>query len=244
MISPLSAKYQRVKQADASLPAPLRWLTRAFSSITLAVVLLSLVAVYGVIASVPIAMLAKAGLIALVVVGQGGVAVLAGVLLARRSLRQAQRSRRVAGCLVALGVFATGVVLSVIGARVASHWASGHPWFRLHRATVVYRMPGLEMTELEFYSWWPLKLILGLFVLNMVWATIRRIEFRFANVGVLTVHTGIVVVAVGSIFYGTFKVEGDTILWRTDLGGGPVSYFYDQTDPAIFFLDRRGGRRC
>ena len=74
----------------------------------------------------------------------------------------------------------------------------------------------------------------------MIWATIRRIEFKFVNIGVLTVHTGIVTMAIGSIVYGTLKIEGDTLLWRRDLGGRAVNYFYDQTDPAIYFLDQQG----
>ena len=57
----MSAKYKRIKQADAALPAPLRWLTRAFSSITLAVILLCLVALYGVLGSVPVKFLAVLG---------------------------------------------------------------------------------------------------------------------------------------------------------------------------------------
>ena len=46
--------------------------------------------------------------------------------------------------------------------------------------------------------------------------------------------------AVGSIFYGWNKIEGDMLLWRRDLGGTAENQFYDRTDPAIYFT--AGGR--
>ncbi len=233
----MSLKYHRVKQADLKLPAPLRWLTRAFSSITMAVILLTLVALYGVIASVPVAFLAKAGLYAMSALGGVGVAVVLAVVLARHKRLQTHWGAvwGLSGVLVSLGAW-----LSLRGAQAIHTWADQHPWFQRHHATIIYRLRFFEMTELEFYCWWPLKLILGLFVCNLIWATIRRIEFRFVNIGVLTVHTGIVLIAAGSIVYGWFKVEGDTILWRRDLGGRPVADFYDATTPAIYFFTAQG----
>ncbi len=231
----MSVKYQRVKQADLLLPTPLRWLTRAFSSITLAVVLLSCVVMYGLVGSVPIGFLAAGGLYALC--GLAAVLPVIGFLVYRYRRVPSQDApgwslldATLLACLLVLGAW-----LGYTGWTATRLWAAHHPWFKLHRATVIYRLPGLEMTELEFYSWWPLKLILGLFVVNMIWATIRRIEFKFVNIGVLSVHTGIVCIAVGSIIYGTNKIEGDMLLWRKDLGGQPVDHFYDQTTPAIYF---------
>ena len=228
----MSVKYQRVKQADLTLPTPLRWLTRAFSSITLAVCLLTCVALYGLIGSVPVGYLATGGLYALVAVVSLAPVVLILFELGRRGRFKGSASTAV---IATASLLLVSVALSYLGWTAVGQWAGQHPWITRHRATVVYRLPYLEMTELEFYSWWPFKVILGLFVINMIWATIRRIEFKFVNIGVLTVHTGIVLIAAGSIFYGSHKIEGDTLLWRSDLGGQPVDHFYDQTTPAIFF---------
>lgn len=233
----MSLKYQRVKQADLALPAPLRWLTRAFSSITLAVVLLSSVVLYGVVGSVPVAFLAKGGLYALMIFGGAGVGATLAYQIAVGGWGWAARLPRKRRWPLAAAALLAGLAATVIGWHAVDAWTASVPWFHTHRATIIYRLRSMEMTELQFYSWWPLKLILGLFVINLVWATLRRIEFRFVNIGVLTVHTGIVVIAVGSIFYGSYKIEGDTILWRRDLGGEPVNTYYDQTTPALFFLD-------
>ena len=66
----MSAKYKRIKQADLALPAPLRWLTRAFSSITLSVFLLTFVAIYGALGSVPLYFMTIGA--AWVLIGAGG----------------------------------------------------------------------------------------------------------------------------------------------------------------------------
>ncbi|MFA9479859.1 hypothetical protein ACERK3_16370 [Phycisphaerales bacterium AB-hyl4] len=226
----MSAKYERIKQADLSLPAPLRWLTRAFSSITLSVILLSLVCLYGIAATIPVLYLALTGAYTVIGLITVGLAAVAGFVLLRR-VTALPWYVRVAGCLAML---AFGGVVGVRLGYLAYEQLNSVPWLLEHRATVIYRLPWLEMTELEFYAWWPMQIILILFVLNMVWATIRRIEFKFANLGVLTVHSGIVVMAIGSILYGHFKVEGDTILWRRDLGGTFENVFYDAHEPALY----------
>ncbi|MCC7409370.1 MAG: hypothetical protein IT442_15005 [Phycisphaeraceae bacterium] len=230
----MSLKYQRVKQSDLLLPAPLRWITRAFSSVTLAVILLVMVALYGTLASVPVAFLLKGLLYGLLGLGGVGAGMLAGYHVGTGQWWPGRGRSRIFRGMIGWLLVAIGAAATVGACGQVNLWISQHPWFALHRATVLYRLPGLEMTELEFYSWWPLKLILGLFVLNLVWATIRRIEFKFQNLGVLSVHTGIVLIALGSMIYGHLKLEGDTILFRQDLGGGPVRAFYDQKTPALF----------
>jgi hypothetical protein len=226
----VSAKYERIKKADLDLPTPLRWLTRAFSSITLAVILLLMVAMFGLLASVPVFFLLLGLIYGLTLLGTVGVAAVAAIWLWRWAGRVPLLIRAAATILL-LGLASLAASVACAGAY---HWISAQSFFMEHRATVIYRLPWIEMTELEFYGWWPMKLILILFVLNMVWATIRRIEFKFVNIGVLTVHTGIVVLALGAILYGHFKLEGDTILWRQDLGGRYESVFYDATTAAIY----------
>ncbi len=71
-----------------------------------------------------------------------------------------------------------------------------------------------EMTEFEWFHWWPFDLLLGLIAANMVWTTLRRIPFRPVHYGVWTIHTGIIVLIVGSVWYFATKVEGDAAVAR------------------------------
>ena len=229
VIKPVSAKYERVKKTDLTLPAPLRWITRAFSSITLAVIFLCIVMLYGVAASVPVFFLFLASAYGGILLGSFGVALVlaSGVI----------RSSRLPWILRALAVLALlsfAGAISYICCQWAYEWALTISFFAENRGTVLYRLPFFEMTEIEFYAWWPLRVVLILFVFNMAWATIRRIEFKFMNLGVLTVHTGIILLAIGSVVYGQFKVEGNMVLFRPDRQGRFHSTFYDATTPAIY----------
>ncbi len=230
----MSLKYQRIKQTDMALPAPIRWLTRAFSSVTLAIIWLTMVCIYGLFASVPVGLLVRGAMIVVV----GGLSLLPTAWLAYAIMRQRFAFTRSMGLLarsvLALVLLAIGINLAILFGYNAYQWTLHQPWFALRQATVIYRLPMFEMTELEFYSWWPFKLILMLFVLNMIWATVRRIEFKFVNIGVLSVHTGIVILTIGAIIYGHAKLEGDTILWRDDIGGPPTQHFYDATEAALY----------
>ena len=281
----MSLKYQRVKKADESLPAPLRWLTRAFSSITLAVILLSLISLYGVMASMPLMYLLLAGVYLLIGLGTVGMTAVGLWQLNRRvgktrvlnregdprrtpaepqqpeavsnDVTKSQHNTQVAygsagaspsqgmhgGLRLLLGILALAIagVVCVLACIEAHTWITAQLWFDRWHATVIYRLPAFEMTELEFYAWWPMQVLLALFVLNMIWSTFRRIEFNVPNIGVLTVHLGIVILSLGAMFYGYFKVEGDMILMRRDLDGQFHSTFYDVFTPAVF-IQRSNGR--
>lgn len=226
----MSAKYKKIKQADEALPAPLRWLTRAFSSITLSVFLLIGVAIYGALGSVPVYFM-LVGLAWLVIFGGlVGAVGWGSVKIANRPHWTARRKLLIGGL----------ALLGTIAAASALCWEAyllidAMPIFVEHKATVIYRLPAIEMNETEFFGWWPLQILLLLFVINMVWATVRRIEFSLPRLGVLTVHTGIVTMALGSVFYSQLKVEGDMFIVRSDLPGArPVSHFYDRKMPAMF----------
>ncbi len=256
----MSAKWQRSKRwDDEHIPSwawPVRFVLRAFSSIPLAVVLLSLVALYAVLASVPI------GLLALIPTWTiyGLTLVLAVALLAVAPVAAAWRLARSTLGLERHACFAGALVLLIaLGGLSAWAWAK-FVWPALHydpatgrglrlfasfcheyRATTLRRLPGLEMSELEFYSWWPLRVVLLAFVVNMITATVRRIEFVFVNLGVLTVHTGIVTIALGSLYYKGLKLEGDVLLLAGEPGpdgtptpGRPEHQFYDNTDVALW----------
>ncbi|MEQ9453213.1 MAG: hypothetical protein RLN76_01300 [Phycisphaeraceae bacterium] len=225
----MSLKYQRVKQHDLTLPTPVRWLTRAFSSIRLSVCLLTLVALYGTIASVPVGFLALGAAYALIGLGVFGALGLPWALIQGRMPKP----------IAVLGwtlIAIVGTWITYLGCFQAFDWATHTDAWRYYGKVIIYQLPGLEMTELQFYSWWPMQLILMLFVVNMIWATIRRIEFKFENIGVLTVHTGIVTLTLGSILYSTFKVEGDLLLFRQDIEDGYENVFYDAVNPAFYVL--------
>ncbi|MBC7835228.1 MAG: hypothetical protein H7Y88_09035 [Phycisphaerales bacterium] len=262
----MSRKWQRSKQWDdrhlRGWLRPARFVLRTFSSVPLAIVLLTSVAIYGTLASVPIGMLALAPtylfygltLVSLTLVGVG-----VATWLASRGMRAASA-----------GVAWRFIITFLLGLTVAagSVWAwthflwptlrydaasgSGIQFFsdivRQYRSTTLRRLPGMEMSEVEFYAWWPLRYILVLFVLNMMTATVRRIEFIFPNLGVLTVHTGIVLIALGSAFYQANKQEGDLLLLAgtpDDQGlttPGPFEdSFHDRNDVALWLVqDGRG----
>ena len=78
----------------------------------------------------------------------------------------------------------------------------------------VRQHPSLEMTEFEWFHWWPFALLIVLFCTTMIVTTIRRIPLRPINAGVWTIHTGIVTLAIGSYYYFSTKVEGDVPVFR------------------------------
>ncbi|MGH7130775.1 MAG: hypothetical protein ACREJO_02385 [Phycisphaerales bacterium] len=251
----MSAKWVRSKQWErehlTGVWAPVRWVLHAFSTIWLAVILLSLLATFGILASVPVGIMALAPTWIVYALTAAAAVALGAALPAWLVVGRMRR----AGVAPAAR-FAVGLAL-VIGLTLMSAWLwQQYAWPRLrysrttgeglmlfasfvdrYKDVTVRRLPGMEMSELEFYAWWPLKWVLLAFVVNMVVATVRRIEFVFVNLGVLTVHTGIVTIALGSVFYSTSKVEGDTILLAGEVdpttgvpqpgGGAPVQGFFD-----------------
>lgn len=253
----MSKKWQRNKAwEDANLTGawtPFRLVLRAFSSIPLAVVLLLFVSLYATLASIPVGLLAR--IPTLVIVSALylillGVPVFVWLFIARKTMGDQSRALRFFVSflvVIAMGVGVTLLWRSAIWPSLKYHTSdgSGFMLFRSiveeYKSTTVRRLPMLEMTELEFYAWWPMRLALILFVINMIVATVRRIEFNFKNLGVLSVHTGIVVIALGSIFYQRFKVEGDTLLPAgTDTLPGPAQRaFYDREDVALYVAQAR-----
>jgi hypothetical protein len=78
----------------------------------------------------------------------------------------------------------------------------------------VRKLPWLEMTEFEWFNWWPFAVLIGLFSINMVLVTVRRIPLRKINAGVWMIHSGIIMMTLGSYYYFTTKVEGDAPVFR------------------------------
>lgn len=98
-----------------------------------------------------------------------------------------------------------GITLAVI-LFVYCSIGSAMPALRQH--------PWLEMTEFQWFHWWPFNLLIALFTLTMIVATIRRIPLRKLNAGVWMIHTGIVLLTLGSYIYFGSKIEGDAPVFR------------------------------
>jgi uncharacterized membrane protein len=253
----MSRKWQRNKQWDrehlVGALTPVRWVLQAFSSIPLAVVLLVFVSVYATLASVPVGLIAALPtylIYAATLLVAAVTPAVVGVAVVRTVLPRQARGARFAVSLLA------GVGLAVAGAGLWGRlvWPVLHydpatreglmlfsGFIAEYKSVTWRRMPGMEMTETQFYAWWPMRLALILFVINMIVATVRRIEFNFKNIGVLSVHTGIVLIAVGSVFYQRFKQEGDTLLpagaTGSAVGPGQRSY-YDREDVVLYVAQR------
>ena len=69
-----------------------------------------------------------------------------------------------------------------------------------------------ELTEFQFFNHWVFVALIALFCLNLVVATIRRIRLNVRNLGVLTVHAGLLTLCAGSLWYFGWKIEGDVLL--------------------------------
>jgi hypothetical protein len=75
----------------------------------------------------------------------------------------------------------------------------------------------IEMSEFQWFHWWPFDLMIALFCINITTVTIRRIPFNVMNLGVWMIHTGLVVLAIGSVIYFTLKQEGDAPIPRREV---------------------------
>ncbi len=78
----------------------------------------------------------------------------------------------------------------------------------------VRQLRAFELTEFEWFNWWPFDLLIGLICINVTVATLRRIPFNKLNFGVWTIHTGILILCAGSVWYFSTKLEGDTPVAR------------------------------
>ena len=75
----------------------------------------------------------------------------------------------------------TGLTLLAI-LFVYSSVGSAVPAFR--------QLPPFEMTEFEWFTWWPFELLVALICLTLVVTTLRRIPLRPVNYGVWMIHGG------------------------------------------------------
>lgn len=149
----------------------------------------------------------------------------------------------------ALRVFSSvrlGIVLIVC---IAVYAAAGStpldlvPGTGLARGTMLWMLPALEMTQGEFYAAWPMRLLLMALVVNMVIATLRRIEMRLENLGVLAVHAGIVLIAAGSTIYAANRREAVLVLPVSRDGASEVANAWDAWRTELVIHEATGERR-
>ena len=65
-------------------------------------------------------------------------------------------------------------------------------WYQLRESSL------LEMTEFEWFHWWPFYALLALFSLVLVTTTLRRIPLNTVNLGVWGIHSGIIILVIVS----------------------------------------------
>lgn len=71
-----------------------------------------------------------------------------------------------------------------------------------------------EMTEFEWFHWWPFDVLMALLAITLVTTTVRRIPLRVVNLGVWMIHSGIIMLIVGSVIYFGTKIEGEAPIVR------------------------------
>ncbi|MCA9289956.1 MAG: hypothetical protein KDA25_02440 [Phycisphaerales bacterium] len=71
-----------------------------------------------------------------------------------------------------------------------------------------------DMTEFEWFHWWPFDLLIALICINLVVATLRRIPLTILTLGVWMIHGGIIILCLASVWYFSTKIEGDTPVIR------------------------------
>ncbi|MCS7033782.1 MAG: hypothetical protein NZ561_07275, partial [Phycisphaerae bacterium] len=93
-----------------------------------------------------------------------------------------------------------------------------------------------EMNELQFFSAWPLVVLMILLVLNLCTVTLVRIPFTPPRYGVWCVHVGIVTLIFGMFAYYWRKTEGLMLIPI----GRTAEHFYDSFERALYTrVDRR-----
>jgi hypothetical protein len=92
-----------------------------------------------------------------------------------------------------------------------------------------------EMTELQFFDAWPLKLLMVLLIATLVVVTWKRIPLTPPRYGVWCVHIGIITLILGTCFYYNHKLEGRVRLF-TNPANGAVStdHFYDKDERSLY----------
>lgn len=113
-----------------------------------------------------------------------------------------------------------GVILLTL-LFIYSSIGSAYPPFRQLRI--------FEMTEFEWFHYWPFNTLIAMICLNIIVTTLRRIRFKPVNYGVWMIHSGILILCASSVWYFGTKVEGEAIVPRRNVtlslpGVDPVTF--------------------
>ncbi len=81
----------------------------------------------------------------------------------------------------------------------------------------VRQMRFFELTEYQWFNWWPFTLLIFLIFISMMLASHRRGMFSRRLAGMWITHAGIWILIVGSLIYFGTKIEGDTFVIRRQL---------------------------
>lgn len=71
-----------------------------------------------------------------------------------------------------------------------------------------------DLTEFEWFHTWFFNGLIAVLCANIIVTTVRRIRLSKLNAGVWMIHTGIIVLCIGSVVYFGTKVEGDATIIR------------------------------
>jgi hypothetical protein len=72
-----------------------------------------------------------------------------------------------------------------------------------------------EKSEITWFNWWPFQVLVGALCVSMVVSTLRFIPLTVPRLGVWTIHSGIIILAIASVFYFGRKIEGDAVVFRS-----------------------------
>jgi len=70
----------------------------------------------------------------------------------------------------------------------------------------------VEMTEMQIFRHWIFGALIALMTVSLLLATFTRVAWRWVNAGTFTVHSGMLLMVAGSVWYFATKTEGDTVL--------------------------------
>ncbi len=96
----------------------------------------------------------------------------------------------------------------------------------------------LEVTDLQFFDAWPMRILLALLAINLTVVTLRRIPLTLFKLGVWMVHIGILTLVGGSVWYFSHKQEGSVRIFLHQ----SVGSYFDATERALyaFAVDKNG----
>ncbi len=98
----------------------------------------------------------------------------------------------------------------------------------------VPHLPALEMTGRDWFSWWPLQVLLLLLIVHMLAAIVGRTKFRLAHLGMLSVRIGVIIMAIGIMCYSQLNIEGDILLAPAQADTAWQQSYYPNNQAALY----------